>query len=229
MTFQIGVVASDGVLIAGDQRTGRWEKFATTSHVPKIYCDETLGAIYCGSGSETAIRVGRKMIEISSGELGQPMWKCAEKAAMEVWNRENRSPQCQSRRFAETVLVAQATDSGFGLWRVEVSESPLCQPILDRNKSGDESNAAIFFSERYFPSMSEERPPIAHLLPLAAHIVLMAGRLNPTGVDGLEIAICRAGECRMLQEHELAPLRDFSNRLDDLVRSQFVNATKVIG
>jgi hypothetical protein len=42
MTFQIGMVASDGVLIASDQKTGRWEKFATTSHAPKIYCDEAL-------------------------------------------------------------------------------------------------------------------------------------------------------------------------------------------
>jgi hypothetical protein len=114
MTFQIGMVACDDVLIAGDQKTGRWEKFATTSHAPKIYCDETLGAIYCGSGSETAIRVGRRMIEIASGEPGQPMWKCVEKAAAEVWNRENRSPESPARLFAETVLVAQARDSKFG-------------------------------------------------------------------------------------------------------------------
>jgi hypothetical protein len=229
MTFQIGMVGSDGILIASDQKAGRWERYKTTSHVTKVFCDAELGAIYCGSGSDVAVRAGKRTIEIALSEPNLPMSKCAEKAATEVWIQRYENPEFTGQPQEESVVIARVTDSNSDLWYVKVGNPSLCKPILDRVNIGDVSNASIFFSERYFPGMSEKRPPIARLLPLAAHIVLMAGKLNPTGVDGLEIAICRVGECRKLEENELAPLRDFSNRIDDLFRLELFNAPNVIG
>lgn len=84
MTFQIGMVASNGVVIASDQKAGRWEKYKTTARVDKTFCDGTVGAVYCGSGSDVALLTGRRMIEIVSNELDSSIVISAERAAKEI-------------------------------------------------------------------------------------------------------------------------------------------------
>jgi hypothetical protein len=48
-------------------------------------------------------------------------------------------------------------------------------------------DAAIFWSERYY-----RRLPVSQLVTLAAHLVVAAGKINPEGIEGLEIAYCDA-------------------------------------
>ena len=56
--------------------------------------------------------------------------------------------------------------------------------------AGHTTNAALYWAERYsriIPKMSVER-----LIPLAAHLIVSAGIINPGGISGLEIAYCDA-------------------------------------
>lgn len=222
MTMQVGMVASDGVIIASDQKAGRWERFKTTGRVEKTFCDEKLGAVYAGSGSDVGVLIGRRMIEIASSEPASSMTDCAERAAKEICKLKYEAPTFNGPRYFESVLIAHADESGFGLWQInvrEVTELILCTRILDKAINGDMLTSAIFFSERYFPDGARGKT-ISSLLPLAAHIVLMAGKINPSEVSGLEIAICRRGECRKLGESELHPLREFSNHLDAMIETE---------
>jgi hypothetical protein len=226
MTFQIGMVASDGIILASDTRAGRWDKFKTTSEVRKLVCCPELGVAYCCAGSDVAILAARKATELAEQQPGLSMERCAEKAAIEVWREEYGDPNPRERQYRESVLIAKVTGSDSGLWRLNITSSSYCESILDKDINGDASNSAVFFSEQYFQKMPNT---IGSLLPLAAHTVLMAGDRNQTGVGGLEIAICRIGECRKLTEKELAPLRDFSKRLDDSMLKQLANTPNMIG
>jgi len=57
-----------------------------------------------------------------------------------------------------------------------------CQKILNKIPAGDVSNSAVFWSERYYA-----RVPVSRLIRLAAQVVVSAGEINNGGIEGLEI------------------------------------------
>lgn len=118
-------------------------------------------------------------------------------------------------------MLACRGEFGVELWAQDYQSR--MNPHLIRDKSfateaGDDRNAAIFFFERYYQNDRK----INELLLLAAHSVLMAGQLNPTGVGGLEIVTWREAEDRpkRLSESEIATLTKLSKSLDDNILSQ---------
>jgi hypothetical protein len=78
--------------------------------------------------------------------------------------------------------------------------------------AGDNKNAAVFIAERYY----RENFKIEELLPLAAHSVLMAGKLNPASVAGLDIAVWRNSESLpiMLSQEDTSALKIRSDSVD---------------
>jgi hypothetical protein len=91
-----------------------------------------------------------------------------------------------------------------GIYRVE-----------DKKIEGDAANPAAFFVERYWKLLDYKDRTIAKLLPIAAHSALMANILNPSGVEGLEVAICRYDACELVKD--VSELREFSTDLDSAI------------
>jgi hypothetical protein len=80
--------------------------------------------------------------------------------------------------------------------------------------AGARGNGARFF-EWYF----RDNQPIQRATFLAAHIVLMASRLDRQMIDGLDIAIFNAEGYRLLNEQEKEVLRVKSAALDAAIRA----------
>jgi hypothetical protein len=95
------------------------------------------------------------------------------------------------------------------------------QPIFDKAVTGDATNAAVLFSERYYLSLQNN---IEGLKKLAAHVICAGGRLNPAGVQGLEMMVWdkASGAIHCIDETEINELCAWSERVDKLLADQFL-------
>jgi len=94
-----------------------------------------------------------------------------------------------------------------------IIEASPARRVLNRQYAGDAGNSAVFFLEKYL--VSGVSSPIDSLKFIAAHAVLMAGKLNPAGVEGLEILLCRHGAAfERVPDAELMELAAESDSLD---------------
>lgn len=79
-------------------------------------------------------------------------------------------------------------------------------------------NPAAFFVQRYMPVDGYIKRPLEKLILIAAHTVLMASKLNPTGITGLDIALCRHGRAfEMLSPEEIAEVTAESKKIDSQI------------
>jgi hypothetical protein len=197
-TFQVGIVCSDGILLASDQKVTYSGGYRNSANSLKIrYKDGNIaccagGGPYPDMAAESAINDYRE--QQHADDIGEFMDRLC-KEAMDVAKNDHEVPDSELNRQQGTILIAQRVAKKTALWRVDVqtrgSRSHRIARIRDRCFSGDEANSACFFTERY-RGQSWLRP-MDDLLFLAAHTVYMANKVNQTGVDGLDILLCRDG------------------------------------
>jgi hypothetical protein len=108
---------------------------------------------------------------------------------------------------------------------------PHCQKMEGKAVAGDNVNAAAFWPERYY-----EPRPIERLIPLAAHLIVSAGKLNSGSISGLEILTCTSTEIRRLSEDSIRSLERQCTKWDEDIgnlflsyREQFTYAPNVVG
>jgi len=70
---------------------------------------------------------------------------------------------------------------------------PIVNQVDNRDCQGDGINPAAFFIERYLPSERYVKMPLEKLKLVATHTMLMASELNPKGIHGMDIVLCRPG------------------------------------
>ena len=58
------------------------------------------------------------------------------------------------------------------------------------------------------------RLPIAELIPLAAHFIVSAGKLNGSAIEGLEIILCQSGAIQRMANDSARELEEKSNQWD---------------
>lgn len=128
MTYQIGMVASDGILLASDMRcleTDLPGVPATSSYREKIVVVENKGLGYCCAGDDCALALGTQISEAITEE------RCNDPAAFfrDCYGRiiEGDDPR---RLFGGSVLVALIRPA-LQLWQVSVarplSKGTACQ------------------------------------------------------------------------------------------------------
>jgi hypothetical protein len=84
-----------------------------------------------------------------------------------------------------------------------------------------------FFIERYLPIKGYIKRSLAELKLIAAHTVLMASELNPTGVVNLDMVLCRAGKpFELIGADEIAELTAESRRTDSLIAASLCQAER---
>jgi hypothetical protein len=98
---------------------------------------------------------------------------------------------------------------------------PLCQKVDSSLALGDHVNAAIFWKERYY-----QRQPIQKLIPLAAHLVVSASKLNGGSISGLEIVLCDASGLHRLDYDSIRKLEAKANKWDEEIGALFANHTQ---
>lgn len=219
MTFQVGIVGSDGVLLASDTKAlstagfqdgiSAGANFSATTK--KLFCCNEFRHAYCITGNDNAIwRVGRCAHEkikkqgnviLSSEAVHSLLWDSVDEICPAI---------SHGSKYYGSMLLCYRGEQSVDLWRVNLDSFGLAVNwVLDKTVEGDAANTAVFFLERYYRAA-----PIKQLLPLAAHCILTAAKLNPTGVEGLEIVVSTLKETRKLEKHELSALKQVSETLE---------------
>ena len=190
VTFQVGMVGIDGVLLASDKLVT--EAPINEQSVRQTYLSDKITVLdeenlaYCWAGDDLCDslcnRVRSELKKSPERDFKDQLIECGQ---LELQTKR-RAPDGRELKGG-VIFFVRRFPSGVELWKLSTNTSPLANLIRDKTYAGDPTNAARFFVEYYFPS--ERLRPIRQLIHLAAHSVLMAAKLN-TGVRGLEMALC---------------------------------------
>lgn len=225
MTFQIGIVGTDGVLLASDEcyiDPGLGQGARTRYRGQKIFIRGDGQIAYCAAGDDWAAMSAERHSDSFTGNLViyQNM----------VLAREFAIDDCLTRKgkfFAEEnrhgTVLAVHREPKVELWHMDVmfrGQLPIC--ISDRVCIGDTGNPAVFFLERYLPPGA--KLSLDKLKFLAAHSIAMAEKINPTGIGGLEMVLCREDRFERVSAEEINYLKSQSEDLD----SSIANALSIL-
>jgi hypothetical protein len=235
MTIQVGMVGTDGILIAGDTR---WTN--TPMLTNRLYA----GGRYGFNSSKIKISPERG-IAISQARDMEIAGQIADQIIAELKDEDFRYPASAIAEIAAKMSFPVKEEAHclvvltrpmpqlfhFLFATVQGKWAPICQPMETIAIAGDNVNASIFWAERYY-----QRIPIEQLVPLAAHLVVCARKLNTGTISGLEIVLCTPSGIHRLSDesiHELEVKADeWDRNIGDLFldyRQQFTYAPDVIG
>jgi hypothetical protein len=237
MTMQVGMVGTDGIVLASDTLWMHEDVTGIrhTSNKSKFRIDYERGiAISCARSMETAVRIADDLIkELPDEGRGRLEWSAVAVANRTLEQAHNtRKPfQCL---IVSTKPKPQLFHLHYGVFDPAVQAGAACDKEPRRYAAGDQTNAACFWSERYqqhFPPQSIQR-----LIPLAAHLIVSASKLNSAAIGGLEIVVCDESGIHLLSDESTAALEaqsaEWDQQIGDLVMGyakQFTYAPNVIG
>jgi hypothetical protein len=235
MTMQVGMVGTDGVLIASDTK---WAEnnlpIRGSFDSTKFKIDHECGiAVSCAGSMNTATRLADEIVSESrrdvnwrSAPLGSPGCDTIQRIGERVLRASEEGRQNAQCIIAFTCPTVELWL--FELARISGEWGPVCQPITTKKFAGDTKNPAVFWAERYYRKM-----PIEKLIPLAAHLILAASVLNSAGIGGLEIVKCNASGIHCCSDESIARLGSEAAELDNCIREslfglEFAGAAKQI-
>jgi 20S proteasome alpha/beta subunit len=211
VTFQVGIVGSDGVVLASDLchiYPGNCAD-SRTAMKSKIMISKDQRIACCASGDDTAAYAAQLCAGSRDDlEIRQFLMDCSEAAI-------KRDAAGTSNHGA--VLAVDRSPNGAKLYQLILRDPVLIPYEISYGAvyQGDQGNPAAFFLERYVPKM--RNVPLEQLILVAAHAVVTAGSINPWGVRGLEIVICTKDGFQLLADQELSKLVDQSRTLDSAI------------
>jgi hypothetical protein len=233
MTFQIGMVGDDGVLLTSDTRAthihfadidGTTRMVRTVSDSPKVSIDAPNRVAYCWAGDD----LGRILIRIISERINETLRDdpkvllgiCVEATLREAATLK-QADSTLLRNNCDVLLAILSSPVSMKLWKIHISTRPGCPvPVtgideeLTKVVVGDQANSDVFFSERYFSNF--RKVPLNQLVPLASHVILQGAKLS-SGVSGLQIVLCRPSGFHELTDGELAVFVEQSKALDSQI------------
>jgi hypothetical protein len=230
MTMQIAMRAKDGIILASDTRSMEdpelrenefWNGGRYGPNVRKIKISHEKGIAISGAWDmKTAGYIAGKIISDLTDEMSTPdgIENVIERIGANVPVTERRRAQCiiVLTRPILQILWLQVAIRG-GEWKVD------CRKFTDLAIAGDNTNAAIFWAERYYSQCRWIRKPMKRLVPLAAHMISSAHYLNTAGIGGLEIALCGPTGIRRLSNKSIEALEDKAAKWDSAIGNLFLN------
>jgi hypothetical protein len=224
MTFQIGMVATNGVLLASDRKMTNVSGFRYGWQVPKIKVYEDFGFAHQSAGdalcntftSELYKEIRKGKTQFAGGkywEVEPVLTQCVETAwSKEATNRAENSvgrmpmPKCVG---GATMVVFWGIGT-VALWVVSTQEASPGIEFIDvgSGRVTGHPNLAGFFHERYFPELPNK---VDALLPLAVHSVRMA---ECDLVGGLQVATFTKDGPKIFTAKELKPYDKLSRELN---------------
>jgi hypothetical protein len=237
MTILVGLVGSDGIVLAADSRMVRPALHVgeadDISSIWKITHLAQHSVAYAAAGDYVAWRAGRVLsqtldenrfdfahIGTSLEDIGSKAFKHERTAIKETYADEQD-------RFALLKQIDESVPRGLlvvfhgsqvqarQLWGLNLQPTTSFAHRLNKAIYGAIGNLARFFGDYY-----DVETPIAKLQFLAAHTVLTAHRLDSVMIEGLQIALFDGDGYRLLGPGEISGLRQRSEALDASIRNQ---------
>jgi hypothetical protein len=224
MTFQVGMVGTDGFLLASDTQwthspllyNNSWAGGRHRFNSPKIRINHERGiAVSLARSMETAGHIANEIISsLKDEDFDYPIIPIEQIGATAL-----RSA-AQNRDDAECLVgFIRPTPQMFlfqfgtinGQW------GPFCQKMSSIAIAGDNLNSAIYWPERYY-----EKRPIEKLVPLAAHTIGAAQKRNTATISGLEIVLCTASGIRRLSDESIHELELKAVEWDESIGELFL-------
>ncbi len=238
MTFQIGMVSPEGVLLASDRKITNLMGYRFGRQTPKIEVYETENIAHCSSGDgfcetfTTVVRdqakAGKQFSGTSFIEVRQALIECVYIAReKEQQYRQSLAQQAVAVSLppictgGSTMLVFRK-DGLVTLWTVDtLAASPTASPVdaADKAIAGDTNSPAVFLLEKYFDRVPNN---LVAMIPLAVHAVLMA---KSDFVEGLAVGLFTRKTFRILTTKELKPFVRRSKQLDSEVLKLLIKPT----
>lgn len=190
MTMQIGMVGSDGIVLASDTQ---W-----TSTVQPMENGEPKGYPVRYITHSSKIKTNDRMA-VSYGQDKKTAHSTAE-AILTSFPCDN--PNEAIKQIADGIPAEERRDvQGLiaippdHLYRFQIAMqnaqwTPSCEPAFQYDMAGDVANLSAFWIRRYH----QEWLTVEQLIPLAAHMITAAHIIHNGTIGGLEIAICKMGE-----------------------------------
>lgn len=218
LTFLVGMVGSDGVLLASDRKHVRVAEVRTGFNSEKIFISKDRQLAYCSSGDEFSNEIGQSFLKAIKTAGSDDDFR----SALETHIREFMAGMPPIGNGKEgSVLLGRIVQPHAQIWHLDVRDQPTIPPEIlcvdDKTCEGDRANSASFFGDAYFPRNNSDIP-VAQLRLLAAHSVLMASVRNSEYIDGLDMAESTAEGFRKLTAKELKDLTTLSTDLYDKIR-----------
>jgi hypothetical protein len=224
MTFQMGMVATDGVLLASDRKVTNISGFRYGWMTPKIKVYEDLGFAHQSAGDalcntfahELYREIKKGKVQFAGGKFGEvepALAQCVEIAqSKEATNRVENSvgrmplPKC----IGGATMVVFWGNGTVALWVVSTQEASPGIEFIDVGSSRvtGHPNLAGFFPDHYFSKLPNK---LDALLPLAVHSVRMA---ECDVVGGLQVATFTKGGPRIFTSQELKRYDKLSRELN---------------
>jgi len=200
MTMQVGMLGTNGVILAGDTRINRqplrgfhasWMSYDG----PKIrISDSGRVAISCAHDMQTANDVADAIFaNMTHGDH----------ASCEREIKEFGTAAAQGRDVECIVVFADPLPCLYFFQHVKIGETVQnqCQRITGCIPAGDTQNPAVFWGMSYYKPL-----PINQLKHLAACMVVAAGGLNSSIIGGFEIVFCTKDGCNRLSDESAREL-----------------------
>jgi hypothetical protein len=224
MTLQLGLLGTDGLVIASDQNACfADDPIRSSSTSPKIFWDTHRGIVCAASGDLVAPLVAKDLVklEISAASPRDEVFDILQRSVEELWRthvpkKYNGDPD----RNPSISLLVGLTANPHHLWRIgHPKVASGAAGYLDKIHNGDGANSAKYFTERFYKH--PQLLPINDLVFLAAHTIIEGGRLNPTMVGGLELLTWKFGERepKLFSDQDKRELTDRSDRLIEALRT----------
>jgi hypothetical protein len=226
MTMQVGMVGTDGILIASDTQwtqTPRlkmnqlWAGARSRLNARKVIIDRRRGmAIARARSMETAGHVASKILtNLLEEDYLYPI------AAIEALGSTVLSAAENNRDDAQCLIALMRPSPQLFLFQFGTINGvwgPICNRMETMAIAGDNLNSAVFWAERYYDKL-----PIERLIPLAAHLISVAHRLNNAMISGLEIVLCTPLEIRRLSDESLSELKLRADEWDKTIGELLLN------
>ena len=234
MTFQLGMVGSNGILIASDTRATHFPAFRPNqlwscgthgTNSPKITINYGRGiAVSAAREMETAARIAKEIADhLPDGQFENPIsWieDAGNRILCDVRTERNNPDE----RIEAHCLIAIRRSTPklfhFTLANIDGRWGGYCKKQERIAVAGDNVNGAIYWPEAYYNSFpyAARRIPVKTLIPLAAHTLVVAHRLNPVTISGLEVVFCDEIGFHRLSGESLQALRDAATIWDQQFR-----------
>lgn len=207
MTMQVGMIGTDGIVLASDTQTkrettrcglGTWHTADT--YKIKISATKKIAAS-CAMDICEAERIATELLTTLD--------------SVDIYGRERKIIEVARtipNNLAVECFVAfiEPDPRLFLIQHPEGSAHPVVQPIISKAFAGDALNPAAYWAERYYKGL-----PVENLVNLAAHVIAEAGILNPCLIGGLDIVIGKNGEFIRLPQQKTDDLLEQSRKCAD--------------
>lgn len=209
MTLQVGMVGTDGIVLASDTKWMNTAGIRHSSSSSKITVDPGRGiAVACARNLELSVPIAKAIIDAArEGDFEHPL------VAMERIGTQMVSLSSQERRDAQCLIVFVRPSPKLYYLQTDRTAA-VCKEEWGKVVAGDQTGAAVFFTERYY-----ERKPVRALLPLAAQLIFEGHKLNDNWIQGLEILVCDDAGFHSVPKESIAELQSRAAALDAAIES----------